>query len=141
MKIIFISTLFMSLSIVAGATNANGLSKRVVNLSAVSNQQVQEVKFRDKDGVCQYSGKAYIKKQSPSLMRIFFAKEKAMVISITSKECNSQVSSVELYAAPDQERFNKSISVFGLSSKIFIPQGSEFLLTKEKSELSWYEKM
>lgn len=123
-----------------GAAYAEDFSVKVVNLNSLSHSSVQKVTFRAKEGICQYSGEAVIKKQSPSLMRVFSATEKKMLISISSKRCNQQVTAVKLYASPDQERINKSISILGTSSKILIPQGSEFFLSEEKTELSWYEK-
>lgn len=140
MKKHFHAMLYMSLLIIAGAANANDLSKKVVSLNAVSNEGIQQVTFRDKEGVCHYSGESIIKKQSPSLMSFFSATEKTMLISISSKNCNAKITPVKLYASPDQERLNTSISVFGTSSKTLIPQGSEFYLTEKKTELSWNVK-
>lgn len=131
---------YITLLLTAGSAYAEDSSLKVVNLNSLSHCGIQKVTFRDKSGVCQYSGEAVIKKQSPTLIRFFSASEKTMLISISSKRCNQQVTSVKLYASPDQERLNKSISLLGTSSKILIPQGSEFFLTENKSELSWYEK-
>lgn len=136
----FVSIVTYITLLLTGSAYAEDISVKVVNLDSLSTSDVQNVTFRDKEGICQYSGEAVIKKQSRSLMRVFSAAEKKMLISISSKRCNQQVTAVKLYASPDQERINKSISVLGTSSKILIPQGSEFFLSEEKTELGWYEK-
>lgn len=136
----FLSMVTCLTLLLTGSVYADDLSVKVVNLNSLSYSGIQKVTFRDKEGGCQYSGEAVIKKQSPSLMSVFSAAEKKMLITISIKTCNQQVTAVKLYASPDQERINKAISILGTSSKILIPQGSEFFLSEEKTELSWYEK-
>lgn len=137
---IFASILTYMTLLLTGTVYADDLSLKVVNLNPVSDYGVQKITFKDKEGRCQYFGETAIGKQKSSVMRLFSTTEKVMLISISSKRCNDKITSVKLYALPDQERLNKSISVFDTSSKVMIPQGSEFFLTKKKTELSWYVK-